>query len=61
MNTINLDENILEAALNSEFTDFEDALQYYSAKSVAGMEIIVTRNIKDFSKSNLLVYTPVHF
>lgn len=59
--TINLDHNILENALTSEFTDFEDALQYYSAKSVSEIEIIITRNIKDFSKSKLPVYTPVQF
>ena len=59
--TIDLDENILEAALNSDFTNFEDALQYHSAKSVAGIEIILTRNTRDFSKSKLFVYTPVQF
>lgn len=61
VNTINVDENILENALNSEFSDFEDALQYYSAKSVPEIEIIITRNIKDFSKSKLPVYTPAQF
>lgn len=61
VSTINLDEDIIEAALNSEFNDFEDALQYYSAKSISAMEIIITRNIKDFGKSNIPVYTPIQF
>ncbi len=61
VNTINLDENILEDALHSDFTDFEDALQYYSAKSIAEIECIITRNIKDFTKSKIPVYTPTQF
>ena len=61
MSTINLDEDIIEAALNSEFNDFEDALQYYSATSIPAMEIILTRNSKDFTKSKIPVYTPVQF
>ncbi|MEO5783383.1 MAG: PIN domain-containing protein [Ginsengibacter sp.] len=61
VSTINLDEDIIEAALNSEFSDFEDALQYYSATSIPAMEIILTRNSKDFSKSKIPVYTPVQF
>ncbi len=61
VSTINLDENILDDALNSEFTDFEDAMQSYSASSIPEIEIIITRNIKDFSKSKLPVYTPEQF
>lgn len=61
VNTINIDENILEEALNSEFPDLEDALQYYSAKSVPGIDIILTRNMKNYFKSKLLIYTPTQF
>lgn len=61
VHTINVDENILENALNSDFTDFEDALQYYCAKSMPAIEIIITRNIKDFNKSKIPVYTPKRF
>lgn len=49
-----LDEHIIEKGLNSSFTDFEDALQYFSAVD-AGCEIIITRNGKDFKKSLLPV------
>ncbi len=59
--TINFDETILDQALHSEFTDFEDALQYYSAKSISEIEIIITRNTKDFTKSKIPVYTPKQF
>lgn len=45
-------------ALNSEFKDFEDALQNFSAVQNEKINIILTRNIKDFKKSNLAVLTP---
>jgi len=49
-----LNEAIVEKSLNSTFTDFEDALQYYSALE-ASCDIIVTRNGKDFKKSAIPV------
>ena len=48
---------ILEA-LNSEFKDFEDALQNYSAHHDKDIQVIVTRNVKDFKESRLSVMTP---
>ncbi|MGP1480833.1 MAG: type II toxin-antitoxin system VapC family toxin [Hoylesella enoeca] len=47
-------------ALDSDWTDFEDALQYYSAQEV-GANVIVTRNKRDFDKSLILVQTPQEF
>lgn len=44
-------------ALESEFGDFEDALQYYAALS-EDTKIIITRNIRDFKHSQLAVLTP---
>lgn len=51
-----VDFSVVKQALNSDFTDFEDALQYYSAKTV-NADCIVTRNKKDFSTSEIPVYT----
>jgi predicted nucleic acid-binding protein len=48
---------ILEA-LNSEFKDFKDALQNYSAQHDKDIQVIVTRNVKDFKESRLSVMTP---
>jgi predicted nucleic acid-binding protein len=45
-------------ALNSDFKDFGDALQNFSAQNGKAIEIIVTRNIKDYKTSNLSVMTP---
>lgn len=50
------DEKILELALSSDFIDFEDAIQYYTAL-VNKLEIIITRNKKDFKTAKLPVLT----
>ena len=55
-----LDELIIEKGLNSEFSDFEDSLQYFSALKTT-CNIILTRNEKDFKKSQLSVMTPDEF
>jgi predicted nucleic acid-binding protein len=55
---IDLTMNILTNALKSEFKDFEDAIQYYSALSNTGIDKIITRNTKDFKLSEIAVMTP---
>jgi hypothetical protein len=47
--------------LYSDFKDFEDALQNYSAELNKEIDIIITRNIKDFKYSKLAVMTPDQF
>ncbi len=57
VNITDLTAKIIQLALNdSAFTDFEDALQYYSAIE-ADTTIIVTRNGSDFKSSILPVLT----
>ena len=53
-----MDEEVVLNALNSEFKDFEDALQNFAAIQNGKINIILTRNIKDFKKSKLAVLTP---
>ena len=55
-----LDELIIEKGLNSDFPDFEDSLQYFSALRTE-CDIIITRNGKDFKKSEISVMTPDEF
>lgn len=55
-----VDRGVVEQALSSGFTDFEDALQYFSAKKW-GADIIITRNKKDFANSQLPVYEPLEY
>jgi predicted nucleic acid-binding protein len=56
-----IDKAIIVQALNSPFKDFEDALQNYSAEFVEEIDIILTRNTKDFKNSLLAVMTPDNF
>ena len=55
-----LDEVIIEKGLNSDFSDFEDSLQYFSALQTE-CDIIITRNGKDFKKSEIPVMSPEEF
>ena len=47
-----VDEHVIEKALNSNFNDFEDAVQYYCAIE-SECQIIITRNGKDFKESDI--------
>lgn len=53
-----MDKEVVLDALNSDFKDFEDALQNFSAIQNGEISIVLTRNIKDFKKSDLAVMTP---
>ncbi|UGU18095.1 PIN domain-containing protein [Sinomicrobium kalidii] len=55
---INMDKNAVLNALNSDFKDFEDALQNFSAIENGKIKIVLTRNLKDFKKSKLAILTP---
>ena len=47
-------------ALSSEVSDFEDAVMIESAVRY-GVDCIVTRNMKDYSKSSIPVFAPEEF
>ena len=52
---LNLNDKIIDLALaDDSFRDFEDGLQYYSAIE-NNLELILTRNPKDFKSSKLPV------
>ncbi|MDR0792721.1 MAG: PIN domain-containing protein [Chitinophagaceae bacterium] len=51
-----LDDKIIELALTSNLKDFEDAIQYYTAIE-NNTDMIITRNKKDFKKSQIPVLT----
>ena len=51
-----IDEKIIELALLSEFNDFEDAIQYYTAKE-NGISYLITRNKKDYKQTDLIICT----
>jgi predicted nucleic acid-binding protein len=58
---LRLDDKIVGLALNDEhFSDFEDALQYFTALENR-QDLIITRNLKDFKHSKLPVMTAQQF
>lgn len=55
-----LDEQILNQALDGDFSDFEDALQYFSALR-ADAACLVTRNPTHFRRAEIPVLSPPEF
>ena len=55
-----VDDKIIELALNSDFKDFEDAIQYYCAIE-NGINVLITRNLKDFKHARIPVLTAEEF
>ena len=51
---------VLEAAVHSSFTDFEDAVLYQAACHVSA-QAIVTRDLAGFKKSKIPVFSPEEF
>ncbi|GMO69814.1 MAG: PIN domain-containing protein [Treponemataceae bacterium] len=56
VNILPISENIVDMALNSIITDFEDALQYFTAKE-NGLLAIITRNGNDFKIKDITIQT----
>lgn len=60
LDVIGVNKETIIQSLNSPLLDFEDAVQSVSAK-LSNMEYIITRNIKDFNKSEIKAITPIEF
>ena len=60
MDACGVDKKTLVAALASDFSDFEDAVQNAAAID-SQIEIIVTRNKTDYRTSPLTVLSPEEF
>lgn len=58
----NVTEKTIDIALSSDFRDFEDAVQYYSAIEVRS-DFLITRNKQDFpqTQSKIPIFTPDEF
>jgi|688.fasta_scaffold42249_4 predicted nucleic acid-binding protein len=48
----------IESAIQSKFSDFEDGVQYFSALRSKKIDVLVTRNIKYYKHAQLPVFTP---
>ena len=53
-------ERTVDDSLASQFKDFEDAMQYYTALR-AKADVIITRNGKDFTASKIPVMTAAEY
>ncbi len=53
-------EKIVELALSSNFKDFEDGLQYFTAIE-NNIKILLTRNLKDYKTADITVMTAEQF
>ena len=60
INVLPIDAKVIEQALNSEFKDFEDAIQYFTSVN-NGIKVILTRNKKDYSKGKITISTAEEF
>ena len=61
LHVLQMDRHVIETALNSEFKDFEDALQNFAAINNGEIDVIITRNLKDYAKSSIGVLSPESF
>jgi predicted nucleic acid-binding protein len=53
-------DKVVELALSSDFKDFEDGLQYFTATE-NNIMVLITRNLKDFRKADITVLTAEQF
>ncbi len=56
--TVDVTKSIIKSSLSSDFKDFEDAIQYYTAVSNKKTTAIVTRDTKGFKNNNIAVLSP---
>jgi hypothetical protein len=57
---LNCGERIIDLALSSDFTDFEDSIQHYTALENK-IDILITRNIKDYKTASINIVTPLEY
>lgn len=56
VNVLPLEDKAIDLALASDFQDFEDGLQYFTAMDFE-CDILITRNKKDFKSSKIPIMT----
>ena len=57
---ISLNDKVIDLALNSSFNDFEDGIQYFTARE-QGIKLLLTRNVKDYKAADLIIQTPEEY
>jgi predicted nucleic acid-binding protein len=59
-NIVTLDEKILTRTIESNFNDFEDGIQFFSAMR-SNADYLISRNVRDFPHDDIPVLTPEEF
>lgn len=60
VNILPVNEKIIKLALASEFKDFEDAVQYYTAVE-NNLKYLITRNKKDYKTADISILSADEF
>jgi len=60
VDVVSVNAKEVDLALNSELSDFEDALQYFTALD-SKIEFIITRNVRDYKNPRLIVQNPQQY
>lgn len=55
-----LTDKVIELALSSDFKDFEDSIQYFTATE-ENIKILLTRNLKDYKTAEISIMTAEQF
>ena len=55
---LKVDQQTIKDAIASGFQDFEDSIQYNCALAYKKIDVLITRNTKDYKNSEIAVMTP---
>lgn len=58
LTVVAVDDDTVSGALRANFPDFEDALQSFAAQAVPAIDLLVTRNGKDFRLGSVPIADP---
>jgi predicted nucleic acid-binding protein len=58
---LKVDQQTIKYAITSGFPDFEDSIQYNCALDYKKIDVLITRNIKDYKGSEIPVMTPADY
>jgi predicted nucleic acid-binding protein len=58
---LKVDQHIIKYAIASGCPDFEDSIQYNCALDYKKIDVLITRNIKDYKGSQIPVMTPADY
>lgn len=57
---VSLDDRIITRAIDADFNDFEDGIQFFSAVR-CNADYLISRNVRDFPHDDIPVLTPEEF